>query len=89
MSTLLDEPIHQGSATPAAQRLRTTMAAVRISMSWFGTRTTLTAEQRAEAAEPFAAKMREFQEELAEAVETLDRRYSELKATARNRLGSL
>jgi hypothetical protein len=33
--------------------------------------------------------MREFQEELAEAVENLDRRYSELKATARNRLGSL
>ena len=37
----------------------------------------------------FATKMREFQEELAEAVETLDRRYAELKATARNRLGSL
>ena len=37
----------------------------------------------------FAAKMREFQDELAEAVETLDRRYAELKATARNRLGSL
>ena len=37
----------------------------------------------------FAAKMREFQEELAEAVETLDRHYSELKATARQRLGSL
>ena len=33
--------------------------------------------------------MGEFQEELAEAVETLDRRYSELKATARQRLGSL
>jgi AcrR family transcriptional regulator len=37
----------------------------------------------------FAAMLREFQEQLAEAVETLDRRYSELKATARNRLGSL
>ena len=37
----------------------------------------------------FAAKMREFQEELAEAVEALDRHYSELKATARQRLGSL
>ena len=33
--------------------------------------------------------MREFQEELAEAVENLDRHYSELKATARQRLGSL
>jgi hypothetical protein len=123
------------------------MAAVRVSFTWLGVRKTLTAEQRAEAAEPFganaqflsagkklidtnhpaykavtairgkvqsywkslslpypepglrlirqdkidefAAKMREFQEELAEAVETLDRRYAELKATARNRLGSL
>jgi len=37
----------------------------------------------------FAAKMREFQEELAEAVEALDRHYSELKAMARSRLGSL
>jgi len=146
MSTVLDEPCSRQSITPA-QRLRTTMAAVRVSLSWFGTRKTLTAEQRAEAAEPFgtdarflsagkrlldishpaykavtairgkviafwksmslpypepglrlirqdridnfAAKMREFQEELAEAVETLDRHYSELKATARQRLGSL
>jgi hypothetical protein len=55
MSTLLDEPIDQGSATPAAQRLRTTMATVRVSMSWFGTCKTLTAEQKAEAAEPFDA----------------------------------
>lgn len=144
MSTLLDEP---QSTTPAAQRLRTTMAAVRVSMSWLGTKKSLSAEQRAEAAEPFgtdarflsagkrlldishpaykavtavrgkviaftksmslpypepgirlirqdriddfAAKMREFQEELAEAVENLDRHYSDLKATARQRLGSL
>ena len=146
MSTVLDEP-RVGQSTSPAQRLRTTMAAVRVSLSWFGTRKTLTAEQRAEAAEPFgtdarflsagkrlldishpaykavtavrgkviaywkslslpypepglrlirqdridefAAKMREFQEELAEAVATLDRHYSELKATARQRLGSL
>jgi hypothetical protein len=33
--------------------------------------------------------MREFQEELAEAVENLDRHYSDLKAMARQRLGSL
>ena len=123
------------------------MAAVRVSMSWLGTKKSLSAEQRAEAAEPFgtdarflsagkrlldishpaykavtavrgkviaftksmslpypepgirlirqdriddfAAKMREFQEELAEAVENLDRHYSDLKATARQRLGSL
>lgn len=144
MSTLLDEP--QQSANPA-QQLRTTMAAVRVSLSWFGTRKSLTAEQKAEAAEPFnaeakflsagkklldishpafkavtavrgkvqsywksmslpypepgirlikqdrvedfAEKMQEFQRELAEAVESLDRRYSELKAAARQRLGSL
>jgi hypothetical protein len=146
MSTLLDNPVQRQSSSPA-ERLRTTMAAVRVSISWFGIRRTLTAAQKAEAAEPFgaearflsagkklldnshpaykavtavrgkaialwramslpypepgvrlirqdrvaefAAKMREFQEELAEAVETLDRQYSELKAAARNRLGSL
>jgi hypothetical protein len=123
------------------------MAAVRVSFTWLGVRKTLTAEQRAEAAEPFGAnvqflsagkklidtthpaykavtavrskvisfwksmslpypepgirlirqdkiddfatQMREFQEELTEAVETLDRHYNELKATARQRLGSL
>ena len=37
----------------------------------------------------FAVKIREFQEELAEAVENLDRHYTDLKATARQRLGSL
>jgi len=140
MSTLLDP-------SAPAERLRTTMAAVRVSMAWLGTKKSLSAEQRAEAAEPFgtdarflsagkrlldtshpaykavtavrgkviaywramslpypepgvrlirqdriddfAAKMREFQDELAEAVANLDRRYSELKATARQRLGSL
>jgi hypothetical protein len=145
-SSLLDEDVSQQSTT-AAQRLRMTMAAVRVSLSWFGTRKTLTAEQKQEAAEPFgtdarflsagkrlldishpaykavtavrgkvqsywksmsvpypepgirlirqdkidefAAQMREFQEQLAEAVENLDRHYSELKATARQRLGSL
>jgi hypothetical protein len=146
MSTVLDEPVSRQSHSPA-ERLRTTMAAVRVSLSWFGTRKTLTPEQKAEAAEPFgtdarflsagkrlldiahpaykavtavrgkviaywksmslpypepglrlirqdriddfAAQMRQFQEELAEAVETLDRRYHELKTTARQRLGSL
>jgi hypothetical protein len=140
MSSVLDLP------TPA-DRLRTSMAAVRVSISWFGTRKSLTVEQKAEAAEPFnaeakfisagkklldishpafkavtavrgkvqsywksmslpypepgvrlirqekidefAAKMQEFQAELVEAVEALDRRYHELKATARQRLGSL
>lgn len=146
MSTPLDEPRRRHSASPA-ERLRTTMAATRVSLRWFGVRKTLTPEQRAEAAEPFgaagdflsarkklvdtthpaykavtavrnkatsfwrsvslpypepgirlirqdridefAAQMTQFQEELAEAVENLDRRYSELKTAARQRLGSL
>jgi hypothetical protein len=146
MSTLLEDPISQASTLPA-QRLRTTMAAARVSIQWLGVRKTLTADQKAEAAEPFGAeaaflsagkklldtkhpsfkavtavrnkavsfwrsmslpypdagvrlirqdrleqfaeKMREFQEDLTEAVQTLDRHYSELKATARRRLGSL
>ena len=37
----------------------------------------------------FTAQMREFQDELAEAVSNLDRHYSELKNAARQRLGSL
>jgi hypothetical protein len=44
---------------------------------------------RQDKVDDFAAKMAEFQEELAEAVVTLDRHYSDLKATARQRLGSL
>ena len=145
-SSLLDDTVADRPSA-AAQRMRTSMAAVRVSLSWFGTRKTLTPEQKQEAAEPFgtdarflsagkrlldishpaykavtavrgkviaywkslslpypepglrlirqdridefAAKMREFQDELAEAVEDLDRRYSELKTTARQRLGSL
>lgn len=146
MSTVAQEPVTRQSTSPAL-RLRTTMAAVRVSISWFGTKKTLTPEQKQEAAEPFgtdarflsagkrlldtshpaykavtavrgrvigfcramslpfpepglrlirqdrieefATKMREFQAELAQTVESLDRHYSELKATARQRLGSL
>lgn len=43
---------------PAAHRLRATMAAVRISMKWLGTRKTLSAEQRAQAADTFGAEER-------------------------------
>ena len=146
MSSLLDEPLRQESSAPG-ERLRRTMAAVRVSVRWFGIRRSLTAQQKAEAAEPFGAEakflsagkklldnaapsfkavtavrnravsfwrsvslpypepgvrlirqdkidgfatqMRTFQEELAEAVENLDRNYHELKAVARQRLGSL
>ena len=41
MSTVLDEP-HLDQATAPAQRLRTTMAAVRVSFMWLGVRKTLT-----------------------------------------------
>ena len=43
-------------AATAAQRLRTTMAAVRICFTWLGTRKTLTPEQKAQAAESFGAE---------------------------------
>jgi hypothetical protein len=42
--------------TEAARRLRTTMAACRVQFTWFGTSKSLTAEQRATAAEPFDAE---------------------------------
>jgi hypothetical protein len=63
MSTLLDRIETRStngrnsvdSATPA-ERLRTTMAACRLQFTWFGTKKSLTAEQRAQAAEPFDAE---------------------------------
>ena len=55
MSTLLDQPAAQPAQTPS-QRLRTTMAAVRLAFTWFGTRKTLTAEQKARAADAFDAE---------------------------------
>src|SRR5271165_4028892 len=42
-------------STPA-DRLRTTMAACRVAFTWLGTTKTLTAEQKAQAAEPFDAE---------------------------------
>lgn len=144
-SCLLDETVVLSSH--AAQRLRTTMAAMRLSFTWFGTRKTLTQEQKTQAADTFGAEgeflsagkklidtkhpafravttvrnralaffkgvslpypepgirlvkqdeierinaqMTEFRDELEEAVKGLDRRYSELKSAARQRLGSL
>ena len=53
MSTTLDE---RRSETTPSQRLRTTMAAVRISFTWLGTRKTLTPEQKNQAAESFGAE---------------------------------
>lgn len=40
----------------SADQLRTTMAAVRLSFVWFGTRKTLTPAQKAEAADTFGAE---------------------------------
>lgn len=54
-TTLLEPNIVRPSTSPS-QRLRTTMAAVRLSLSWFGTRKTLTAEQKSQAADTFGAE---------------------------------
>ena len=55
MSAVLDESVHQREHIPA-ERLRRTMAAARISISWLGVHKTLTAEQKAQAAESFGAE---------------------------------
>lgn len=58
MSTLLlDQPeTVRSSNVEAASRLRTTMAAVRVCFTWFGTRKSLSTEQKAQAAESFGAE---------------------------------
>ena len=56
-SLLLDEPpTFETPNVEAADRLRTTMAAVRVCFTWFGTRKTLSPEQKAQAAESFGAE---------------------------------
>src|SRR5271157_904478 len=63
MSTLIDRIENRStngrtgtdSATPA-ERLRATMAACRVQFTWFGTKKSLTAEQKAQAAETFDAE---------------------------------
>jgi hypothetical protein len=55
MSTLLEEPAVRTTAVPA-ERLRPTMAAVRVSIKWFGTRKTITPEQKSQAADTFGAE---------------------------------
>ena len=55
MSTVLDEPTTQPNTSPA-QRLRTTMAGVRVSISWLGVRKTLNREQKSQAADVFGAE---------------------------------
>lgn len=56
-SLLLEEPeTTRASNVEAASRLRTTMAAVRVCFTWFGTRKSLNTEQKAQAAESFGAE---------------------------------
>ena len=55
MSTLL-EPTRQRQLTTPAEQLRTTMAAVRVSIQWLGIQKTLTREQKSEAADTFGAE---------------------------------
>jgi hypothetical protein len=56
-SSLLEEAaVQTQSQVSHAQRLRTTMAAMRLSFMWFGTRKTLSADQKAQAAESFGAE---------------------------------
>jgi len=55
MSTTLEQPVVRPSTSPS-QRLRVTMAAVRLSLSWLGVRKTLTPEQKTIAADSFGAE---------------------------------
>jgi hypothetical protein len=55
MSTLLDVPPANESIAPA-NRLRASMAAVRLSFMWFGVRKSLSTEQKMQAADAFGAE---------------------------------
>ena len=54
MTTLLDQPAADTAAP--GQRLRTTMAGVRLSISWLGVRKSLNREQKSQAADAFGAE---------------------------------
>ena len=57
MSTILDEPATRTEAnTAASNRLRTTMAAARLSFTWLGVRKSLSSAQRNQAADSFGAE---------------------------------
>jgi hypothetical protein len=57
MSTLLNEPEATVRETnDAAQRLRASMVAVRLSFTWFGTRKSLSYQQKSQAADTFGAE---------------------------------
>jgi len=54
MTMTLERP--RSVSTTPAQRLQTTMAAVRLTLRWFGVRKTLTPQQKTQAAESFGAE---------------------------------
>ena len=56
MTTLKEEPVVRSASSPASERLRTTMAAMRLSFTWFGVRKALSDEQKARAADAFGAE---------------------------------
>ncbi|QDU98780.1 hypothetical protein [Lignipirellula cremea] len=55
MTATLEEPANQ-TRSPAANRLRTTMAAARLSFNWLGVRKSLNAHQKNQAADSFGAE---------------------------------
>ena len=56
MSTVLVDPAARSPTGAAAERLRATMAAVRVCFTWLGVRKTLSPEQKSRAAESFGAE---------------------------------
>ena len=56
MTTVVDRPCTRRAQVSPAQRLRDSMAAVRVSFEWFGLRKSLSLEQKAQAAESFGAE---------------------------------
>jgi hypothetical protein len=56
MSTVTDMFTEPTSETTSSNRLRATMAAVRLMFTWFGTRKSLTSEQKCQAADTFGAE---------------------------------
>jgi hypothetical protein len=72
---LLDEPV-QHRADSSGARLRGSTAAIRLSFTWFGTRKTLTPQQKAQAADTFGAEG-EF---LSAGKKLIDTRHPDFKA---------
>src|SRR5215213_9760704 len=92
MTTLLDRidsrpaPAEAPTGSTPAQRLRATMATVRVSFTWLGTKKSLTPEQRAQAAEAFDAEA----QSLSAGKKLLDVRHPAFRAVTaiRGKIGS-